>query len=82
MPTITTHLGNYYFNGRNIVICFPTTSKFYGENNNLKKILSKLTGLDKFLIINKNQTSVHNMIKFVKISKLYLQEIYYILYLI
>lgn len=77
MTIIIIHLGNLYdyYLYRNVNICFPAVSKFYGENNMMKKLLTRLTGLDKFLIVNKNQASLYNIVKFIKTSK-FLLDIY------
>lgn len=64
--------GNLYFICRNVNLCFPSVSKFYGENNMIKRLLAKLTGIDKFLIVNKSQTSVYNIVKFIKTSNILL----------
>jgi hypothetical protein len=37
--------------------------------------MNKLTGLEKFLIISKNQTSIFNIIKFVKTSIFFINKI-------
>lgn len=64
LETITTLSGTILFILRNIAIIFPVQSKYYGENNILKKILSTLTGIEKFALINKRNSSAKSALKF------------------
>lgn len=63
--TITTLSGIFIAYERNIALTFPYQSKYFGENNLLRKIFTKLTGIEKFLIINKNQTSIKSALKYI-----------------
>lgn len=54
----------YLFNLRNVGIIFPVQSKYYGENILIKKILSSLTGIEKFALLNRRQTNIKSAVKY------------------
>jgi len=62
--TIITLSGNLFIYSRNIGIIFPIQSKYHGENNVIKRVLTSLTGVEKFALLNRRQTSVKSAVKF------------------
>lgn len=50
---------------RNVAIIFPFDSKYFGANNLVKRLLSSLTGIEKFILINKRQSSSKASLKFI-----------------
>ena len=64
LETIIILSGNVYFYSRNIGIIFPVQSKYHGENNTIKRVLTTLTGVEKFALINRRQTSVKSAVKY------------------
>ncbi len=48
-----------------MAIVFPYQTKFFGENNLLKRILTTLTGIEKFALINRKQGNARSIATYI-----------------